>query len=303
MKGQDPAASIRARLLDKAKAERQDFNLVLTRYALERLLYRLSRSRHAERFLLKGALLFDLWFDIPHRPTRDADLLGFGPAELPALEVVFHELCAATVDPDDGIHFQADTVRAEEIRKDANYGGIRVTLVGLLAGARCPVQVDVGFGDAVTPAPEPVDYPTMLPELPGPRLRAYPRYTVVAEKLEALVVLGIANSRMKDYFDLWVVARRMDFDGETLRQAIRATFQRRATPIPEGVPFGLTDAFAEDPQKQIPWRAFLARNVLEAVALADVVGRLRGFLMPPLSAAARVGELWSSRWNPGSGWN
>ena len=303
MKAQDPGASVRARLLTKAKAEQQDFNLVLTRYALERLLYRLSRSRHAERFLLKGALLFDLWFDIPHRPTRDADLLGLGPAELLALETVFRELCAVTVDPDDGIRFQADTVRAEEIRKDANYGGIRLTLVGLLASARCPVQVDVGFGDAVTPAPELVNYPTMLPELPGPRLRAYPRYTVVAEKLEALVLLGIANSRMKDYFDLWVLARYSDLDGETLRQAIRATFQRRATPIPEGVPFGLTEGFAEDPQKQTQWRAFLRKNALEPVALADVLERLRGFLMPPLAAAARVGQLWSSRWSPGSGWS
>jgi hypothetical protein len=303
VKAQDPGASVRARLLTKAKAEQQDFNLVLTRYALERLLYRLSRSRHAERFLLKGALLFDLWFDIPHRPTRDADLLGLGPAELLALETVFRELCAVTVDPDDGIRFQADTVRAEEIRKDANYGGIRLTLVGLLASARCPVQVDVGFGDAVTPAPELVNYPTMLPELPGPRLRAYPRYTVVAEKLEALVLLGIANSRMKDYFDLWVLARYSDLDGETLRQAIRATFQRRATPIPEGVPFGLTEGFAEDPQKQTQWRAFLRKNALEPVALADVLERLRGFLMPPLAAAARVGQLWSSRWSPGSGWS
>jgi hypothetical protein len=198
MKGQDRAASVRARLLNKAKAAKQDFNLVLTRYALERLLYRLSQSRHAERFLLEGALLIDLWFDIPHRPTRDADLLGFGPADIPHIDAVFRELCAAKIEPDDGIRFQAETVRAEEIRKDANYGGIRVALVGILAGARCPVQVDVGFGDAVTPAPETVDYPSMLPALPAPTLRAYPRYTVVAEKLEALVVLGIANSRMKD---------------------------------------------------------------------------------------------------------
>ncbi len=194
----DIGASIRARLLNKAKAEGQDFNLVLTRYALERLLYRLGGSSHAERFLLKGALLFDLWFDIPHRPTRDVDLLGFGPAEIPILEAVFRDLCAAASEPDDGIRFQAETIRGMEIRKEANYADIRVTLVGLLAGARCSVQIDVGFGDAVTPAPEPVDYPVMLPELPAPRLRAYPRYTVVAEKLDAVVTLGIANSRMKD---------------------------------------------------------------------------------------------------------
>lgn len=301
MSGPDIGASIRARLLAKAKAGGQDFNLVLTRYALERLLYRLSASGYAERFLLKGALLFDLWFDIPHRPTRDADLLGFGPAEIPVLEGLFRELCAAVIEPEDGIRFQAETVRAEEIRKEANYGGIRVTLVGLLAGARCPVQVDVGFGDAVTPGPEPIEYPTLLPDLPAPRLRAYPRETVVAEKLQALVTLGIANSRMKDYFDLWVLASHADSDGETLTRAIRATFARRATPIPQGAPFGLSEAFALDARKQTQWRAFLARNALEPVELADVLGLLRGFLLSPLEAA-RTETPPSARWVHGSGW-
>lgn len=301
MKGQDRAASVRARLLNKAKAEKQDFNLVLTRYALERLLYRLSRSKYAEHFLLKGALLFDLWFDIPHRPTRDADLLGFGPADISHIEAVFRELCAANIEPDDGTRFQTETVRVEEIRKDANYGGIRVTLVGILAGARCPVQVDVGFGDVVTPAPEPVDYPSMLPDLPAPILRAYPRYTVVAEKLEALVVLGIANSRMKDYFDLWVLARNLDFDGETLRRAIRATFDRRGTPIPDGVPFGLTEDFAKDSRKQTQWQAFLAKNALELVSLAEVLDLLRQLLMPPLNAA-RTGISSVGVWSHSGDW-
>lgn len=297
----DMAASVRARLLNKAKAEQQDFNLVLTRYALERLLYRLGRSTHAEHFLLKGALLFDLWFDIPHRPTRDADLLGFGPAEIPRIEAVFRDLCAAACEPDDGIRFQAETVRALETRKEANYAGLRVTLVGLLAGARCPVQVDVGFGDAVTPAPELVDYPAMLPELPGPRLRAYPRYTVVAEKLEALVSLGIANSRMKDFFDLWVLARQADFDGDILTQAIRATFDRRTTTLPDGVPFGLTEDFAQDRQKQIQWQAFLSKNALDPVALTDVLDLLRGFLMPPLRAIP-TDVPPSVQWNHEDGW-
>lgn len=197
MNQRNMAASVRARLLNRARETRQDFNLILTRYALERLLYRLSISPHADQFLLKGALLFDLWFDIPHRPTRDADLLGFGSAEIPHVEAAFRDIC--TVELDDGIRFQPDSVHAEEIRKEANYSGVRVTLIGLLDGARCHVQVDVGFGDAVTPGPEAVDYPVMLPDMPAPKLRAYPRYTVVAEKLEALVSLGIANSRMKDY--------------------------------------------------------------------------------------------------------
>ncbi|HYN78669.1 MAG TPA: nucleotidyl transferase AbiEii/AbiGii toxin family protein, partial [Lamprocystis sp. (in: g-proteobacteria)] len=266
MTGRDIGASIRARLLNKAKAGGQDFNLVLTRYALERFLYRLGCSSHAGQFILKGALLFDLWFDIPHRPTRDLDLLGFGPAESRILEVVFRDLCARTSEPDDGIRFLPETVSVVGIRKEANYAGSRITLVGILAGARCPVQIDVGFGDAVTPSPTPVDYPTLLPDLPAPRLRAYPRETVVAEKLEALVGLGIANSRMKDYFDLWILASHADFDGGTLAQAIRATFERRATRIPEGIPFGLTDEFSQEPQKQTQWRAFLTRTALDPVA-------------------------------------
>ncbi|EXJ16734.1 nucleotidyl transferase AbiEii/AbiGii toxin family protein [Imhoffiella purpurea] len=301
MSGPDIGASIRARLLKKAKAEGQDFNLILTRYALERLLYRLGSSAHAERFLLKGALLFDLWFDIPHRPTRDADLLGFGSAEVSALETLFTELCTLPGEPDDGIRFQPETVSASEIRKEANYGGIRITLVGRLAGARCPVQIDVGFGDAVTPPPELVDYPTMLPDLPAPRLRAYPRYTVIAEKLEALTSLGIANSRMKDYFDLWVLATHSEFEGAILTQAIRATFDRRATPIPAGMPFGLSEEFASDGQKQIQWRAFLGKNALEPIELDVVLSLLRQFFGAPLSAAVS-GEGWSSSWRSGAGW-
>lgn len=302
MSGPDIGASVRARLLNKAKAEGQDFNLILTRYALERLLYRLGSSAYADRFLLKGAMLFDLWFDIPHRPTRDADLLGFGPAETSALETIFQDLCSRLGESDDGIRFQPETVSASEIRKEANYGGIRVTLVGLLAGARCPVQVDVGFGDAVTPGPDLVDYPTLLPDLPCPRLRAYPRYTVIAEKLEALTSLGIANSRMKDYFDLWVLAIHAEFDGATLAVAIRATFDRRGTPIPAGVPFGLSEKFSSDGQKQTQWRAFLRKNALEPITLDVVLSLLRRFIKLPLDAA-RSGDPWSASWHPDGGWN
>lgn len=299
MSNTNTAASVRARLLAKARAEKQDFNLVLTRYTLERLLYRLSVSAHADHFLLKGALLFDLWFDIPHRPTRDADLLGFGSAEIPHVEAVFREICA--VELDDGIRFQADSVHAEEIRKEANYSGVRVTLIGLLDGARCPVQVDVGFGDAVTPGPEAVDYPVLLPDMPAPRLRAYPRYTVIAEKLEALVSLGIANSRMKDYFDLWILSRHTDFDGELLCRAIHATFERRRTPLPDGVPFGLSDEFALERQKQTQWQAFLRKNALAELTLAEVVAGLRAFLSPPLGSL-RQDAAFPLAWRAGSGW-
>ena len=182
------SASVRARLFNLAKQRQQEFNLVLTRFAIERLLYRISISEYADAFLLKGALLFDLWFDEPHRPTRDADLLGFGSAELSHLEAMFKALCA--LDVPDGMVYQAASVRAVEIRKEAQYDGVRVTLLGLLDGARCQVQVDIGFGDAVTPGPLAIEYPAMLADLGAPKLKAYPHYTVVAEKLEAICNLA-----------------------------------------------------------------------------------------------------------------
>ena len=282
--GRNTAASVRARLLNMARTDKRDFTLVLIRYALERLLYRLSISEHADHFLLKGALLFDLWFDVPFRPTRDMDLLGFGVAEEPHLIAAFSDLC--TLEVDDGIRFDAQSIRAAEIRKEANYAGIRVTLLAWIDGARCPVQVDVGYGDAVTPAPESVEYPVMLQEFPAPMLRVYPRYTVVAEKLDAMITLGVANSRMKDYFNLWVLAQYSDFDGAVLRQAIGATLSRRGTGIPPDVPFGLSDAFATDPQKQMQWQGFLKKNRLEALSLNLVVADLRKFLIPPLQDLA-----------------
>ena len=215
MNQRNVAASVRARLLNKARAEKLDFNLLLTRYALERVLYRLSISEQSGQFLLKGALLFDIWFDLPHRPTHDADLLGFGSTDMPYLENLFREI--SQIASDDGIVFQADSVKAAEIRKEANYAGVRVTMIGLLDGARCPVQIDIGFGDAVTPAPENVQYPVILDGMPQPQLRVYPRYTVVAEKLEAMVKLGILNSRMKDYFDLWVLAHHIHHQNQPSR--------------------------------------------------------------------------------------
>lgn len=272
--------SIRDRLLNKARAEKRDYNLMLTRYALERLIYRISISPYRDQFLLKGALLFDLWFDVPHRPTRDVDFLGYGPADIPHLEGVFRELCA--IDANDGIKFQAKTVKAAEIRKEANYAGMRVTLIGVLAGAKCPVQADIGFGDAVVPGPEEVTYPVLLDDNPAPQLRAYPRYTVVAEKLEASVSLGMLNSRMKDYFDLWVLVTYAQFDNAILRKAIKATFERRSTPLPAKLPIGLSDEFANDGQKNKQWLAFLHKNGIAPKPLAEIVNDLRNFLWPLL---------------------
>ncbi len=292
-------ASIRDRLLNKARAEKLDYNLLLTRYALERLLYRLSVSEQRVQFLLKGALLFDLWFDVPHRPTHDVDFLGFGSAEIPQLEEVFRSI--SRIEVEDGIMFQPDSVKGTEIRKEANYAGVRITLMGLLDSARCPVQVDVGFGDVVVPGPEDARYPIILPGMPEPQLRVYPRYTVVAEKLEALTSLGMLNSRMKDFFDLWVLAQHSDFDGSVLSRAVAATFDRRRTAIPQGTPIGLNDEFINDAQKEKQWQAFLRKNALDPIPLAAVINDLREFLLPVLAAISTSGSH-DLAWTAGDGW-
>lgn len=277
------AASIRARLKQHADAAREDFNLTLTRYGLERLLYRLSVSAHADRFLLKGALLFSLWYDQPHRPTRDADLLAFGSDDVDAMVATFREICAIAVD--DGIVFDVAGIRAGEIRKAAGYGGVRVDVKAGLDGARMSLQVDIGFGDAVTPGPEAVRYPVLLDDLPAPELRAYPKYTVIAEKLHAICLLGLANTRMKDYFDLDVLLGDVAIDPVELRHAIGATFARRKLAVPDDWPVGLSEAFCVDAVKQAQWTAFLRKNRLDSMPLPVVVERLRARLAQLATAA------------------
>ena len=274
------AAGVHARLLARAKERHEDFNLLLARYAVERFLYRLSVSDARDRYWLKGALLFDLWFGVPHRPTRDADFLGFGPVDAALLADTIAAICQ--IEAEDGMAYDPGSIVVEEIREDARYGGLRVTLVGFLGKARCTVQLDVGYGDAVTPGPEEITLPTLLEDQPPPHLRAYPRATVVSEKLEAIVTLGMANSRMKDYFDLRALALEGRLDPGLLADAIAATFARRQTAVPRELPVGLSDEFAKDASKLAQWRGFLARNRLEPIALSDVIGDVCRFLEEPL---------------------
>lgn len=278
------AASVRARLLNVAKAQGVDFNQVLVRFALERILYRLSQSEHADHFLLKGALLFTLWYDMPHRTTRDADLLGFGASDLESVTQTFRDIASVAVD--DGIVFDPASVAAEEIRKDAGYVGARIFISGELARARCKTQIDIGFGDAVTPGPVDATYPVLLADLPAPRLRTYPVYTVVAEKLHAIALLGMTNSRLKDYLDLSVLLDREGLDTDLLAQAIKATFERRGMAVPAGLPVGLTDEFAHDPSRQALWQAFIKKNELALEPLPTIVDRLRVALGAALNRAA-----------------
>jgi hypothetical protein len=271
------AASIRQRLLNRARQEQEPFDAVLNRFGRERLLYRIGISEYRQQFLLKGAMLFALWYDMPHRPTRDMDLLGFGAGELYVLERVFREITQQPVD--DGLRF-SETVQAVETRKEADYAGARVTVMATLEQARIPLQIDIGFGDLVTPAAEQINYPVLLDDLSPPRLGAYPVYTVVAEKLQAIVSLGMVNTRLKDYFDLQVLLEREQLDEELLAAAVRRTFAVRSTPLPQEVPLGLSPEFGDDFGKQAQWRAFLRANELVEVPLPDVVERLRTWLMP-----------------------
>jgi predicted nucleotidyltransferase component of viral defense system len=274
------AASVRTRLLNLSREQQTDFNQILVRYALERLLYRIGVSQHADSFLLKGALLFTLRYDMPHRPTRDADLLGFGASDHASVIAAFHDI--VSIIADDGLVFDADALKIEDIRKEAGYPGVRILLTAELAKALCKVQVDIGFGDAVTPAPIQAIYPVLLDDLPAPQVRVYPAYTVIAEKLHAIAVLGMANSQLKDYYDLSVLLEREKLDQKILRNAIRATFKRRQTALPAEIPIGLTEEYGHDSSKQRQWAAFLRKNDLATTSLSDLVAALRSGFEGPL---------------------
>jgi len=291
---------VRERLRQLAATRKQEPQLVLTRYGVERLLYRLSRTPAGENFILKGAVLFYIWEGEIPRPTRDVDFLGYGDASPKAVAAVFREVCGAPVEPD-GLSFMSSSVRAAQIRDRQEYGGVRVKLTAMLGRARVPLQIDVGFGDAVTPRAEVTTFPALL-DFPAPRVRAYPPASVVAEKFQAMVALGIANTRMKDFYDLYRLSETQEFDGETLTAAIRATFARRGTAIPSEPPLALSDAFAGDADKQAQWRAFVGRGQLDNVpaTLADVTERLAAFLLAPAGAAARR-EALVRRWGR-EGW-
>ena len=284
-KVKDIGASVRARLLAISKEKGLNFDLFLTHYAIERLLYRLAQSRHADRFVLKGAMLLMTWFEEPFRGTRDLDLLGYGDPAPDAVLDVFREILGQ--ERPDGVVFDAGAARVSRIRQQNEYGGLRMRTTADVSGARIAVNVDVSFGDATEPPVESLDYPVLL-GMPAPRLRGYARETVVAEKFHAMADLGMANSRMKDYYDLWIVGRTFDIDRSRLAQAISATFARRGTAIPDGVPDGLSPAFAEDAVKRQQWESFKQDLSVDPGSLDGVVSALEAFLMPA-AAVARDG--------------
>lgn len=296
------AHSVFQRLLNQAKADRVDFNLLLTRYGMERFIYRLSTSAHSDEFILKGASLFLVWKGQNYRVTRDADFLGFGDPSPAHLKKVFQTICQQECPEDDGIVLLPESVTAEAIREDQEYDGVRITLIGKLGNARIPLQIDIGFGDAITPEAEDIEYPTLL-DHPAPHLKAYPRYTLIAEKLEAMVRLGIANSRMKDFFDIWLLTQLFEFDGSILLTAIENTFARRASLIPEEPPLAFRPAFYEDAQKQQQWKAFIrkSRPNVEVGGFPFVVSVIYEFIMPAIDAT-HTANGFNKTWNPQNGW-
>lgn len=291
--------SVHQRLINVAHQRKEDPNLIFIRYSMERFLYRLSCSAHCDRFILKGAMLFALWTDQIRRPTRDLDFLGMGDASDEGLLQAFREVLLTEVEPD-GLAFMHEELSITDIREGQEYSGKRLKIPAKLGNTVLKLQIDIGFGDAITPQASKVDYPGLL-DLPAPKIRVYPQETVIAEKLEAMVSLGQATSRMKDFYDLWTMSETMTFAGSILVQAITATFQRRRTSIPESIPIALTQAFAKDATKQAQWKGFLKRNGFEDVDLPQVIEGLETFLVEPLSAAANQKDFPKS-WSPNGPW-
>ncbi len=291
------AAWVRARLLNLSKQTGEDFQALLNRYAIERFLYRLGASDQSDEFILKGAMLFVAWQGNLHRPTKDLDLLGFGD---PSPEAVAERIRAVvTIPANDGILFDPSSIDAAVIREDAEYEGVRVKLSASLEQARIRLQVDIGFGDVVDPAPARTAYPAILSHVQPPTLRMYPPETVIAEKLQAMVVLDIRNSRMKDFYDLWYLSRNWPFQLAVLRRAVFATFERRRTEVPTGLPFALTEEFLTDEGKRQQWVAFVRRLNLPADtpdlhALGQEIAR---FVQPVFAAGKQ-----DATWQPGGSW-
>lgn len=286
-------------LLNEARKANRPFNELLQYYAMERFLYRLSKSPHATRFILKGALMFTAWKLESYRPTMDIDLLGKAPHQVDRVVAIAKEVCSQPVEPD-GLISNSDTVKGARIAENANYEGVRIRFQAHLGTARVILQLDIGFGDVIVPAPQPVEYPTIL-NFPAPRLRGYSKESIVAEKFESLVTLGILNSRMKDYYDIWTLSRHFDFDGLILGNAIAKTFSNRGTKIVPD-PIGLTAKFADDPTKKSQWRGFIRKSRLDASPdLGEVLLAIASFL-GPLATALSAARSFQGKWTAPGPW-
>jgi hypothetical protein len=291
------AVSVRQRLLNYAKQHREDYQRVLTRYAIERLLFRLSRTEARDTYVLKGAMLFVTWPAHVFRPTGDLDLLGQGDPTPEAIIALFTSICSVAC-PEDGVLFDGTTLKVEPVREDEKYQGVRLSLMAELARAKIPMQVDIGFGDRVHPAPARANFPKMLGDLPAANVLMYPPATVIAEKFEAMVRFGEANTRIKDFYDIWVTLKTFGFDLATIADAVGGTLRRRETDLPSGIPPALTAGFAAAESTQALWSGFLRRTppTLAPPAFADLLAELRTFFAPVIEAIA-LPESAVGRWD------
>lgn len=297
----DRAESIRQRLRNRLRERHEDVQFGLQRYAAERFLYRLGESSHRDRFILKGAALFALWGGAVYRATRDLDFTGYGSSNEEHVLIAVREICAC-YSPSDEIAFDVATPPIEPIRNEGEYDGLRIRLEGKLGSSRIPLQIDIGFGNAIEPPPDAVEYPTLLDD-PPPRIQAYPVEAVIAEKLHAMVLFGERNSRFKDFYDLQVLAREFAFDGKRLARAIAATFQRRQTAIEAVLPIALTPRFFADETRAAQWRLYVGRNHLPGAPTEfDIVGDVLRDLVVPVWSVLAEASVFESAWPPGGPW-
>jgi len=301
LKTKNYAASVRQRLLNYARSSGLDFIFVLRTFAMERLLYRLSCSPYVDNFVLKGAMLFKLWTGNFYRQTRDIDMLALKSETTDSLKAVFQEISQISF-ADDGLTYLSDSVNVNEIREEQQYGGLRVTLTAMLGSAKIHLQVDCGFGDAITPDPVVTDFPTLL-DFPAPQLHTYPKETVVAEKFEAIIRVGMANSRMKDFYDIWALASDFPFSGQIIASAIQNSFNRRKTPLPTGAPEAFQASFIQNPLKQTQWQAFVRKTRFVKVEkdFGKTIEFVRSFLLPPIDSILKT-KAFEMTWFAGGPW-
>jgi hypothetical protein len=294
-------SSVRARLQNIAKGSNRPFAEILQYYGMERFLYRLSKSAYANKFTLKGALLFTAWQVPERRTTFDIDFLARYDNQIESIEAVMRAVCDTAVEPD-GLVFDAKTVQGRKIKEDADYSGVRVKFTGFLDRSRITMQIDVGFGDIVYPKAEVIDYPVIL-DFPKPHLKGYPIESVVSEKFEAMIKLGVLNSRMKDFYDVWLMKRQFDFDGANLTESLQRTFSHRKTDIPAGKPFFAKEIYDEKSEKQTLWKTFLKKGDIKHApdSFVDIAKEIEAFLIEPITAL-NEGVKFNKKWNLSGFW-
>ena len=295
-------ASVRARLQNKAKEEERPFSEILQYYGMERFLYRVSQSKYAGIFVLKGALMFMVWHVPERRTTLDIDFFAQYDNKIASIEKMLKDICKINV-VSDGLIFDITSVKGKRIKEDADYGGVRVKFVGLLERSRIPMQIDIGFGDSIYPKPKMIEYPVIL-DFPKPKLKGYPAESIISEKFEAMIKLGLLNNRMKDFYDIWLMMRQFDFNGGRFIEALKRTFKQRKTPLPQHKPLFAEEIYDEKSDRQTLWKALLNKADIKHAPekLNTTAKAIEKFLIKPLNAINK-GEKFNEKWKASGPWS